>query len=131
VLSVVENVELPLLIGRRKISPAEARERALHFIEKVGLTKHAAHRPDELSGGQMQRVAIARALVTQPRIVLADEPTANLDSVTTAMIVDIMHKLNQEEKVTFVLATHDSRVLKFASRVIEIEDGLLKTAQAA
>lgn len=130
VLSVLENVEFPLLIGRKQLSRAEVRERAMRLIDKVGLTKYAMHRPDELSGGQMQRVAIARALVTNPSIVLADEPTANLDSVTANMVLDIMQEMNREQQVTFFLATHDQRVLKHAKRIIQIEDGLLKDADA-
>jgi putative ABC transport system ATP-binding protein len=89
----------------------------------VGLKDYARHRPAELSGGQRQRVAIARALVTSPDIVLADEPTANLDSVTGGQILDLMNEMNRIEKTTFVFSTHDTNVLKYARKVIKIKDG--------
>lgn len=126
VLSVVENVEFPLLIGRNPLTHREARERATELVRKVGLEKFSHHLPNELSGGQMQRVAIARALIMNPSIVLADEPTANLDSITANMVLDLMQEMNREKNVTFFLATHDARVLKHANRIIAIEDGLLK-----
>ncbi|MBI4396105.1 MAG: ATP-binding cassette domain-containing protein, partial [Elusimicrobia bacterium] len=93
--------------------------------EAVGLKEFAKHRPAELSGGQRQRVAIARALVTNPDIVLADEPTANLDSVTGASILELMKEMNQVEKTTFIFSTHDANVLKFAQRIVKIKDGLI------
>lgn len=125
VLDVTENVEFPLLL-MKKYSKSEVRKRADHLIDAVGLREFASHRPAELSGGQRQRVAIARALVTNPDIVLADEPTANLDSVTGAQILEIMQKMNQEEKTTFIFSTHDANVLKYANRVVKIKDGLIQ-----
>lgn len=122
VLNVIENVEFPLLL-MKKFTAAEVRKRAEKLIEEVGLKEYIAHRPAELSGGQRQRVAIARALVTNPDIVLADEPTANLDSVTGASILELMKEMNQIEKTTFVFSTHDANVLKYAQKVIKIKDG--------
>jgi putative ABC transport system ATP-binding protein len=97
----------------------------------VGLTPYLQHRPDELSGGQRQRVAIARALITNPELVLADEPTANLDSVTSEQIIDLMQKLNREKGVTFLFSTHDPRVMKHAKRVVHIADGRIVEGLAA
>lgn len=125
VLDITENVEFPLLL-MKKYTRDEIRRRADHLIDAVGLREFASHRPAELSGGQRQRVAIARALVTNPDIVLADEPTANLDSVTGAQILEIMQKMNQEEKTTFIFSTHDVNVLKYANRVVKIKDGLIQ-----
>jgi putative ABC transport system ATP-binding protein len=124
VLDTLENVEFPLLL-MKKYSKAEVRKKAEQLIDSVGLTEHIRHRPAELSGGQRQRVAIARALVTNPDIVLADEPTANLDSVTGASILELMVKMNQTEKTTFIFSTHDANVLKYARAVIKIKDGLI------
>jgi len=124
VLDVIENVEFPLLLMKRH-TKSEIRKRAHKLIEEVGLKEHAEHRPAELSGGQRQRVAIARALVTNPDIVLADEPTANLDSVTGAQILELMREMNKIEKTTFIFSTHDEQVLKYANRVVKIKDGLI------
>jgi putative ABC transport system ATP-binding protein len=124
VLNVIENVEFPLLL-MKEFSKSEVRKRAMKLIGEVGLTKYAEHRPAELSGGQRQRVAIARALVTKPGIVLADEPTANLDSVTGGQILDLMKKLNNIEKTTFIFSTHDANVLKYAKDIVKIKDGLI------
>jgi putative ABC transport system ATP-binding protein len=124
VLSVYQNIELPLLLQRR-LTAAERKARVLALLERVGLRDHAKHRPTELSGGQRQRVAIARALVTRPQIVLADEPTANLDSVTGANIIDVMKELNRTEKTTFIFSTHDARVMAHASAVVRLADGKL------
>ena len=124
VLDVLENVEFPLLL-MKKHSKTEVRKRAEKLIEAVGLKDHIKHRPAELSGGQRQRVAIARALVTNPDIVLADEPTANLDSVTGGQILELMREMNKIEKTTFIFSTHDEHVLKYANRVVKIKDGLL------
>ena len=129
VLDVLENVEFPLLL--MKSSAAEARKRAEKLVEEVGLTEYAAHRPAELSGGQRQRVAIARALVTAPDLVLADEPTANLDSVTGASILELMRRMNEIEKTTFIFSTHDANVLKYARRIVKIKDGLIDNGGAA
>ena len=128
VLDVIENIEFPLLL--MKSSAAEARKRADKLIEEVGLKEYAAHRPAELSGGQRQRVAIARALVTNPDIVLADEPTANLDSVTGASILELMRRMNELEKTTFIFSTHDANVLKYARRIVKIKDGLIEKEPA-
>jgi len=124
VLNVLENVEFPLLL-MKKYSKHEVRERACKLVDEVGLSEHINHRPAELSGGQRQRVAIARALVTNPDIVLADEPTANLDSVTGAQILELMKKMNETEKTTFIFSTHDEHVLKYARDVVKIRDGLI------
>ena len=105
------------------MSKEEIRERAEKCIEEVGLKDFMDHRPAELSGGQRQRVAIARALVTNPQIVLADEPTANLDSETGATILTLMKHLNKTEKTTFIFSTHDPDVLQYASEVVKIRDG--------
>jgi putative ABC transport system ATP-binding protein len=122
VLSVFQNVELPLLL-QRELSGPERAKRVMGLLDRVGLREHAGHRPSELSGGQRQRVAIARALVTQPGIVLADEPTANLDSVTGQHILDLMKELNRTEKTTFIFSTHDQRVMTYANAVIRLADG--------
>jgi putative ABC transport system ATP-binding protein len=124
VLDVIENVEFPLLLMKQH-TKEEVRTRAEKLIDNVGLTQFAKHRPAELSGGQRQRVAIARALVTNPDIVLADEPTANLDSVTGAQILELMSEMNRIEKTTFIFSTHDEHVLKYASGVIKIKDGVI------
>jgi len=122
VLDAIENVEFPLLL-MKKHTKAEVRKKADHLIDAVGLREYVKHRPAELSGGQRQRVAIARALVTNPDIVLADEPTANLDSVTGATILEIMKEMNRKENTTFLFSTHDANVLKYAEHVIKIKDG--------
>jgi len=122
VLSVFQNVELPLLLQMR-LSTAERKARVMSLLDRVGLLEHAAHRPSELSGGQRQRVAIARALVTKPQLVLADEPTANLDSVTGQNILDLMKELNRTEKTTFIFSTHDAHVMANASAIVRLADG--------
>jgi putative ABC transport system ATP-binding protein len=122
VLTVRENVELPLLI-ERKLGAAEIRRRAAEMIAAVGLSGMENRYPRELSGGQEQRVAIARALVKQPLVILADEPTANLDSRTAQEIVDLMHGINAEKGSTFVFSTHDRLVMEHARRVVTICDG--------
>jgi putative ABC transport system ATP-binding protein len=124
VLNALENVEFPLLLMKNR-TRGEVRKKALSLLEAVGLNEHIKHRPSELSGGQRQRVAIARALVTGPDIVLADEPTANLDSVTGASILDAMRTMNEREHTTFIFSTHDANVLKYARKVIKIKDGLI------
>src|SRR4051812_4663834 len=122
VLSVFQNIELPLLL-QGKISTAERRSRVLALLERVGLRDYGRHRPTELSGGQRQRVAIARALVTRPQLVLADEPTANLDSVTGENILDVMKDLNRTEKTTFIFSTHDQHVMANANSIVRLADG--------
>ncbi len=123
VLSAYENVELPLLLNN--VSEKERKERVNSLLEAVGLTDRAKHRPDQLSGGQQQRVAIARALAPNPIVVLADEPTANLDTENGTQAMDIMKKLNQETGTAFVFATHDPRVMSYATRVLKMQDGRL------
>jgi putative ABC transport system ATP-binding protein len=122
VLTLFQNVELPLLL-QRGIGTEERRRRVLELLDKVGLREHAKHRPSELSGGQRQRVAIARALVTRPQLVLADEPTANLDSVTGKHILDLMKDLNRTEGTTFIFSTHDQTVMAHANAVVRLADG--------
>jgi putative ABC transport system ATP-binding protein len=123
VLTAYENVEYPLLI--RGVGRGERQRRVSAILEEVGLRDHARHRPDELSGGQRQRVAIARALVSNPQIVLADEPTASLDSETGRSIVELIKRMNREHAVTVVFSTHDPEVLRYADRVVLIRDGRL------
>ncbi len=123
VLNVYENIEFPLLLGKKPPSKAERREYVDYLIEAVGLTDWRTHRSNELSGGQRQRVAVARALVTRPRIVLADEPTANLDSKTGASIIELMKRINQELATTFVFSTHDPTIVDIADHVIRLHDG--------
>ena len=103
----------------------ERRARAIEMMELVGLTDRMHHRPNELSGGQRQRVAIARALVTKPEVIIADEPTANLDSVTGRTILDLLRRLNKEEKTTFIVASHDPTLIEGADRMVKIVDGLV------
>jgi putative ABC transport system ATP-binding protein len=124
VLTVFQNVELPLLL-QRTLSSGERTKRVLQLLDRVGLREHTNHRPSELSGGQRQRVAIARALVTRPALVLADEPTANLDSVTGQNILDLMKELNRTEKTTFIFSTHDQSVMAHANAIIRLADGKL------
>lgn len=121
VLTAYENVELPLLLNNVKVK--ERQERVMGLLEAVGLADRAGHRPDQLSGGEQQRVAIARALASEPLLVLADEPTANLDTANGAQAMDIMQRLNQETGTAFIFATHDPRVMSYARRVIELQDG--------
>lgn len=124
VLSVYENVEYPLLIVQN--SPAEERKKRItSLLETVGMTDQRDKYPDQISGGQKQRVAIARALVTNPRLVLADEPTANLDSKTALMVIDIMRKMKEEFGVTFIFSTHDQRVVNEVEAVYTLQDGIL------
>ena len=124
VLSVFQNIELPLLL-QGSLSKSERSSRVLGLLEHVGLRDYGKHRPTELSGGQRQRVAIARALVTRPQLVLADEPTANLDSVTGENILDVMKELNRSERTTFIFSTHDAHVMSHASAVVRLADGKL------
>ena len=123
VLSALENVEYVLAL--QGVPKAERRERAFEALKRVGLEAQADRRPDLLSGGQQQRVAVARAIVHRPIVVLADEPTANLDSKTADALMDLMRRLNEEHAVTFVFSSHDPHVLSRAKRVIQIRDGEL------
>jgi len=122
VLTAAENVEYPLL-QRKDLSRDERRRRTQLFLDVVGLGRFTNHRPNQLSGGQRQRVAIARALAIEPAIVLADEPTANLDHVTGQEILLLMKKINRQLKTTFIFSTHDRRVMKMADRLVKVEDG--------
>ena len=122
-LTAYENIEMPLLLSGQ--NGTARRERVMSLLESVDLVDHAQHRPDQLSGGQQQRVAIARALATKPSLILADEPTANLDTPNGKQVMEIMTRLNQETGVTFVFATHDPRVIKYARRIVTLRDGLI------
>jgi putative ABC transport system ATP-binding protein len=122
-LTAYENIEMPLLLNGTK--PAERKKRVNEVLEAVGLSDRGHHRPDQLSGGQQQRVAVARALAINPKVILADEPTANLDTENGKQVMDIMKKLNQDTGVTFVFATHDPRVIGYANRVVTLQDGLI------
>jgi putative ABC transport system ATP-binding protein len=122
-LSAYENVEMPLLLNGQNAS--QRRERVMELLKAVDLTERTHHRPDQLSGGEQQRVAVARALAVRPVLILADEPTANLDTDNGRQVMEIMQRLNQDTGTTFVFATHDPRVIQFARRVIELRDGLV------
>ena len=124
-LTAYENIEMPLLLNGT--SAAERKARVEELLKAVDLADRAQNRPDQMSGGQQQRVAIARALATRPAMILADEPTANLDTVNGEQVMEIMTRLNQETGVTFVFATHDPRVIKYARRVVTLRDGLIVT----
>lgn len=128
-LTAYENIEMPLLLDHQ--SAAERRARVLQLLEAVDLSDRAHHRPDQLSGGQQQRVAIARALAPSPALILADEPTANLDTPNGQQVMETMTRLNQETGVTFVFATHDPRVIKYARRVVTLQDGLMVSDKTA
>ncbi len=124
VLNIYENIEFPLILAK---VPKGMRKKIIEpLIESVGLNEFVNHKPEELSGGQRQRVAIARALVNNPELVIADEPTANLDSETGSNIISIMNKLNKEKNVTFVFSTHNSMVTKHAKRIIKLIDGKIE-----
>ncbi len=124
VLTAFQNVEFPLLLQKHD-NKGERHDRVSELLKTVGLGDHMKHRPGELSGGQRQRVAIARALVTRPQIVLADEPTANLDSTTGGNIIDLMKQINADRGTTFIFSTHDDKVMEHADRIIRLEDGLI------
>jgi len=125
VLTAKENVEFIMLM--QNIPKQEREKRALQLLTEVGLEEQINRRPSQLSGGQQQRVAVARALASKPQFVLADEPTANLDSQSTSSLLDIMQRLNKEEGMTFIFSTHDQRVIDRASRIITLEDGKILT----
>jgi putative ABC transport system ATP-binding protein len=127
VLSARENVEF--IMSLQKWPRKERDERTLELLKAVGLGDRINSRPSKMSGGQQQRVAVARALASRPKFVLADEPTANLDSKSATTLLGIMEKLNHEEKITFIFSTHDARVVKMAHRVINLEDGKVTTDQ--
>ena len=121
VLSCFENIEFPLILAG--VPKKERQKRTARLIELVGLSDFAEHKPDELSGGQRQRVAIARALVNTPSLVIADEPTANLDSETGRSIIETMNQLNREENVTFIFSTHNPEIMNYARTLIHLKDG--------
>jgi putative ABC transport system ATP-binding protein len=125
VLNVWENVEFPLLLGKTRIPKGEKKEWIDHLIEEVGLSDWRKHKSNELSGGQRQRVAIARALATRPQIVLADEPTANLDSATGEQIIELMKRINRELETTFIFSTHDAKIVDIADHIVRLKDGLV------
>jgi len=122
-LTADENIEMPLLLNG--MGSAERKQRVQELLESVDLAERGGHRPDQLSGGEQQRVSVARALASKPSFVLADEPTANLDTANGEQVMEIMTRLNQETGVTFVFATHDPRVIKYARRVITLRDGVV------
>lgn len=121
VLTAYENIELPLLLNG--VPASERKNRVLEMLEAVGLSNRIDHRPDQLSGGEQQRVAIARALGPRPTLILADEPTANLDTANGTQVMEIMQRLNQQTNTAFIFATHDPRVMAFARRVVKMQDG--------
>lgn len=121
VLSAFENIEYPLL--RKKIKHHVRKEKVMDALKNVGLESFAMHKPDELSGGQRQRVAIARALISEPKIILADEPTANLDHKTGTAVLEVMKKINEDQGTVFIFSTHDPKVMSMASRIVQLADG--------
>jgi ABC-type lipoprotein export system ATPase subunit len=124
--SALDNVCMPLTYGAEYVSKEEMKARATAMLEKVGLTDRMDHQPSQLSGGQQQRVAIARSLINRPRLLLADEPTGNLDSHTSQEILQMFRALNESEGLTIILVTHDPQVARHAKRVIRISDGLIE-----
>ncbi len=128
VFNAFENVEYPLIIA--KIPKKERKERVWKMLEEVGIVDYAHHKPNELSGGQRQRVSIARALVVKPKLVLADEPTANLDSKTGEVIIELMKKMNKEFATTFIFSTHDEKIMNHAREIIHIRDGRIENIKA-
>lgn len=129
-MSAMENVELPLLYSKEAFSQAESNERAIQLLKKVGLEERIHHEPSQLSGGQQQRVAIARALVNRPAILFADEPTGNLDPKTSEAILALLAELNEEEKITIILVTHDQNVAARAKRRVLLKDGQIENDSA-
>lgn len=127
VLSAHENIEYPLLLCGA--SRHDREKRVVELVEQVGLSAFANHRPDHLSGGQRQRVAIARALIKQPRLVIADEPTANLDTATASQMIELMHELGKSRGTTFLIATHDERMAQRCDRVLSMVDGVISGQQ--
>jgi ABC-type lipoprotein export system ATPase subunit len=128
--SALENVVMPLTYTVEDISDKEARRRAVELLTRVGLEERLDHEPSQLSGGQQQRVAIARALINRPPVLLADEPTGNLDSRTSGEVLEMFQHLNREEGITIVLVTHDPEVARHAQRVIRIHDGVIRDGAA-
>jgi putative ABC transport system ATP-binding protein len=128
--SAVDNVELPLLYTNKSMKAADRRARAMEALKAVGLAERAHHHPNQLSGGQQQRVAIARALINQPSLLLADEPTGNLDSRTSVEVMGIFQRLNAEQGITVLLITHEPDIAEYASRIIAFRDGRVIGNQA-
>jgi putative ABC transport system ATP-binding protein len=128
VLTVFENIEYPLLMVQ-KASPTERKRRVMALLQAVGMTGQKDKYPDQISGGQKQRVAVARALVTEPKLVLADEPTANLDHKTAYMVIELMKKMRDEFKTTFIFSTHDQKIVGEAEILYTLEDGELVSKQ--
>jgi putative ABC transport system ATP-binding protein len=122
-LTAYENIEMPLLLNGLK--GEERKARVLELLEAVNLSDRGHHKPDQLSGGEQQRVAIARALASKPTMILADEPTANLDTTNGEQVMDIMSRLNKETGVTFIFASHDPRVIEYGRRIVQLQDGLV------
>jgi len=125
VISALENVELIMILQGQPLK--QCREKAINYLQMVGIVEEIHRKPAELSGGQQQRVAVARALAAGPRMVLADEPTANLDSQNATSLLNLMNNLSQQEGVTFILSTHDSRVVERAKRIVNLHDGQIVT----
>jgi putative ABC transport system ATP-binding protein len=123
VLNVYENIEFPLILRSQPEPKNERKDRIMELIESVGLSEYIRQRPNQLSGGQQQRVAIARSLVTQPKLVLADEPSANLDSENSKNIMEIMKELNEKKGTTFVFSTHDPLVIGYVQKNVQLRDG--------
>jgi putative ABC transport system ATP-binding protein len=123
--SAIENVELPMLYAVKKVPPAERRKRAMAALAAVGLESRVDHHPNQLSGGQQQRVAIARALMTEPPIILADEPTGNLDTKTSVEVMEIFQRLRVERGITVIVITHESQIAEYGTRVVGFRDGLV------
>jgi len=128
VLSVYENIEYPLIMIQN-LSQREREERVMRLLKAVDMSEHKDKTPDKISGGQMQRVAIARALVTNPKVVFADEPTANLDTKTAHMILDLMRDIQKEFKTTFIFATHDEKIVSNVNKIVTIVDGVITNDQ--
>jgi putative ABC transport system ATP-binding protein len=128
--SAVENVELPLLYHRHKLNASGRRKKAMEALAAVGLADRAEHHPNQLSGGQQQRVAIARALINSPSILLADEPTGNLDSRTSIEIMGVFQRLNSEQRITIVLITHEPTIAEYGSRLVAFRDGVIVRDEA-
>jgi putative ABC transport system ATP-binding protein len=128
--TALENVELPLLYNGRGHRPAERHAKAMSLLQAVGLVERADHTPNQLSGGQQQRVAIARSLVNDPELILADEPTGNLDSRTSVEIMEILQRLNRDRGITVLLITHEHDIAEYATRVVTVRDGRILTDEA-
>lgn len=125
-LNAIQNVKTPLYAGHSRLSSKEMDEKARKMLDLVGLSKREKHRPGEMSGGEQQRVAIARALINDPKILIADEPTGNLDSKTGEAVLELIQKISKEMQLTIVMATHSKEVASLADRVINISDGIIK-----